>query len=168
MPVPCCPEPQGTVRQRVRLTVEYRSRQSLMTARICRESSLKGDHQTAKGWRRIAGATDMSHKSRPSRDRRTGHDGYGQWKLRREAAYKEEQSDILVLSAEAPEMPFSACALLCFDPGEPGDFSFCPPSAKSGRSALFFWYESATSLEVQIISSTEPVFRNLETESGRF
>ena len=97
MPVPCCPEPQGTVRQRVRLTVEYRSRQSLQPARICRESSLKGDHQTAKGWRRIAGAADMSHKSRPSRDRRTGHDGYGQWCPRRQAAKmrkQEERSDI--------------------------------------------------------------------------
>jgi len=29
-------------RQRVRLTVEYRSRQSFMAARICRESGLKG------------------------------------------------------------------------------------------------------------------------------
>ncbi|WP_353614363.1 hypothetical protein [Mangrovibacter phragmitis] len=104
MPVPCCPEPQGTVRQRVRLTVEYRSRQSLMAARICRESSLKGDHQTAKGWRKIAGATDMSHKSRPPRDRLTGHDGYGQWRSRREAEYNGEQRDILVMSSEAPGM----------------------------------------------------------------
>ncbi len=96
--VPCCPGPVRRTLQRVRPTVEYRSRR-VITARICRESGLKGDPLTGRvsgvNWtRRRTGAVNApvpcpqgeAHWHRAVDTPRSGID--------------EEPGDILTVSVE--------------------------------------------------------------------